>query len=209
MKKQILLLPILILALVFTGCSDDDPAPVEEQEVITTVVVTLTGTDGTDYIMRWEDPDYAVGEIMPGYSGDESIPEGAYTGDIQLYNNTLPEDDEEYTITNEILEEGEGGSIDHQFFFSALGDLIVDSVAYLDLDNPGEDENGNELAPPCGENKPIGQKFSMVAVAGMGELGVLLIHKPQKCEPGMSEGVWNGFGEEDVDLQFPLTVDIN
>jgi hypothetical protein len=47
MKKQILLLPMLILALVFTGCSDDDPAPVEEQEVITTVVVTLTGTDGT------------------------------------------------------------------------------------------------------------------------------------------------------------------
>jgi hypothetical protein len=53
--------------------------------------------------MRWEDPDYAVGEIMPGYSGQESIPEGAYTGNIQLYNNTLPPDDEEYTITNEIL----------------------------------------------------------------------------------------------------------
>ena len=94
MKKQILLLPMLILTLVFTGCSDDDPAPVEQQEVITTVVVTLTGTDGTDYVMRWEDPDYAVGEIMPGYSGDESIPEGAYTGDIQLYNNTLPPDNE-------------------------------------------------------------------------------------------------------------------
>ena len=194
MKKQILLLPILILALVFTGCSDDDPAPVIEQEVITTVVVTLTGTDGTDYVMRWEDPDYAVGEIMPGYSGDESIPEGAYTGDIQLYNNTLPEDDEEYTVTNEILEEGEGGDIDHQFFFSALGGLVVDSVEYEDSDFEGN---------------PIGQQFSMVAVSGMGELGVLLIHEPQKDEDGMSDGIWNGVGEEDIDLQFPLTVDMN
>ena len=204
MKKQILLLPMLILALVFTGCSDDDPAPVEQQEVITTVVVTLTGTDGTDYVMRWEDPDYAVGEIMPGYSGDESIPEGAYTGDIQLYNNTLPPDNEEYTVTNEILEEGDGGSIDHQFFFSGLGDLVIDSVAYLDLDNPGEGETAL-----CGENKPIGQQFSMVAVAGIGELGVLLIHEPEKCADGMSDGIWNGVGEEDVDLQFPLTVDTN
>ena len=204
MKKQILLLPILILALVFTGCSDDDPAPVIEQEVITTVVVTLTGADGTDYVMRWEDPDYAVGEIMPGYSGDESIPEGAYNGDIQLYNNTLPEDDEEYTITNEILEEGEGGSIDHQFFFSGLGGLVVDSLAYLDLDNPGEGETA-----PCGENKPIGQQFSIVAVSGMGELGVLYIQEPEKCADGMSDGIWNGVGEEDVDLQFPLTVDMN
>ena len=208
MKKQILFLPILILALVFTGCSDDDPAPVIEQEVITTVVVTLTGADsatfGTEYVMRWEDPDYAVGEIMPGYSGDESIPEGAYNGDIQLYNNTLPEDDEEYTITYEILEEGEGGSIDHQFFFSGLGGLVVDSLAYLDLDNPGEGETA-----PCGENNPIGQQFSMVAVSGMGELGVLLIHEPEKCADGMSDGIWNGVGEEDVDLQFPLTVDMN
>ena len=48
MKKQILLLSMLVLALVFTGCSDDNPPPVEPQEVITTVVVTLTGADGMD-----------------------------------------------------------------------------------------------------------------------------------------------------------------
>ena len=204
MKKQILLLSMLVLALVFTGCSDDNPPPVEPQEVITTVVVTLTGADGMDYVMRWEDPEYAVGEIMAGYSGDESIPEGAYTGDIQLYNNTLPPEDEGYTVTNEIMEEGDGGSIDHQFFFTALGGLVVDSVAYLDLDSPAEGQTA-----PCGENKPIGQQFSMVAVSGMGELGVLLIHEPEKCADGMSDGIWNGVGDDDVDLQFPLTVDTN
>lgn len=191
MKKQILLLPMLILALVFTGCSDDDPPPVEEQEVITTVVVTLTGADGTDYVMRWEDPTYAVGEIMPGYSGVQSIPSGVYTGDIQLYNNTLPPDNEEYTVTNEILEEGDGGDIDHQFFFSALGDLVVINFAYLDSDFEGN---------------PIGQQFSMAAMSGMGELGVLLIHEPEKDADGMSDGIWNGVGEDDVDLQFPLTI---
>ena len=68
MKKQILLFPMLILSLVFTGCSDDDdPAPVEELEVITTVVVTLTDTNNVEYEMRWEDPDYAVGNITAGY----------------------------------------------------------------------------------------------------------------------------------------------
>ena len=59
MKKQILLLPFLVIALIFTGCSDDDdtttPDPVNEQEVITTVEVTLTATDGTDYVLSWED----------------------------------------------------------------------------------------------------------------------------------------------------------
>ena len=42
MKKYIFLLPLLILTLVFTGCSDDDdptPDPVNEQEVITLVTV--------------------------------------------------------------------------------------------------------------------------------------------------------------------------
>ena len=50
MKKQIFLLPLLILSLVFTGCSDDDDHddhshPVNEQEVITTVEVTLSDGD--------------------------------------------------------------------------------------------------------------------------------------------------------------------
>ena len=211
MKKQILLLSMLVLALVFTGCSDDDPIePVIPQEVITSVVVTLSATDGTEqYVMRWEDSDYAGGAIVAGYSGDVSIPEGAYTGDIQLYNNTLSPDDEEYTVTNEIIEEGIAGSLAHQFFFTALGELVLDSVAYLDLDDPGLDSDGNEIAHPCGENKPIGQQFSMVAVAGTGELDVLLIHEPEKCVPGMSEGIWNGNGEDDVHLQFPLSVVVN
>ena len=211
MKKQILFLSMLVLALVFTGCSDDDPIiePVIPQEVITTVVVTLSATDGTEYVMRWEDSDYAVGDIVAGYSGDVSIPEGAYTGDIQLYNNTLSPDDEEYTVTNEIIEEGSQGSLAHQFFFTSLGDLVLDSVAYLDLDDPGLDAEGNEIAHPCGENKPIGQQFSMVAVSGMGELGVLLIHEPEKCEDGVSDGIWNQVGDDDVDLQFPLTINTN
>ena len=76
MKKQIFLLPALILSLVFTGCSDDDDHddhshPVNEQEVITTVEVTLS--DGSNsYILTWEDldgdgPDEAVvtGGTMP------------------------------------------------------------------------------------------------------------------------------------------------
>ena len=192
MKKRILLFPILILSLVFTGCSDDDdPAPVEELEVITTVVVTLTDTNNVEYEMRWEDPDYAVGNITAGYSGVTSIPEGFYSGEIQLYNNTLPIDDEEYIVTNEILEAGEGGDIDHLFFYSGLGGLVLNSLAYEDSDVNGD---------------PIGQQFSLVGVAGTGELSVMLVHEPEKDADGMPDDVWNGVGEDEVNLQFPLTI---
>ena len=39
MKKSIFLIPLLTLALIFTGCSDDDitPEPVNEEELITTM----------------------------------------------------------------------------------------------------------------------------------------------------------------------------
>ena len=194
MKKSIFLIPLLTLGLIFTGCSDDDdtiPEPVEEQEVITTVVITLTSSNNDVYTMRWEDPDYATGNIVAGYSGDDSIPVGTYSGDIQLYNNTLPVDDPEYTITNEILEEGEGGDIDHQFFYGSIEGLSINDVNYLDTDVDGN---------------PIGQQFNLNAAGGSGKLTVLLIHEPEKDAEGMSDGIWNGIGEEDVDLQFPLSV---
>ena len=57
MKKQILLLPILTLVFMFTSCTDDSD-PVNEQEVITTMTVTLTpDTGGTDVVLQTRDLD--------------------------------------------------------------------------------------------------------------------------------------------------------
>ena len=189
MKKQILILPMLILALVFTGCSDDDPVLVNEQEVITTVEVTLT--NGTvSYVLSWEDLD-GDGPNEAVVLG-ATIPAGDYNGDIQLYNKTVPEDDEEYVVTVEILEE----DLDHQFFFNPINGLDLDGD-YNDQDSAGN---------------PIGQQFEITAAASSGDLNIVLLHLPDKNAAGVSDGVIdNAFSDElgtdtDIDISFPITV---
>ena len=86
---------------------------------------------------------------------------------------------------------GEGGDIDHLFFYSGLGGLVLNSLAYEDSDVNGD---------------PIGQQFSLVGVAGTGELSVMLVHEPEKDADGMPDDVWNGVGDDEVNLQFPLTI---
>ena len=190
MKKQIFLLPLLILSLVFTGCSDDDDHddhshPVNEQEVITTVEVTLS--DGTNsYVLSWEDldgdgPDEAV--INGG-----TMPAGTYSGDIQLYNKTVDPTDEEYVVTVEILEE----DLDHQFFFTPINGLDVQGV-YTDMDSEGN---------------PIGQQFELTANASSGGLNIVLLHEPNKNAAGVPDGdITNAGGETDIEIIFPVTIE--
>ena len=185
MKKQILLLPFLVIALIFTGCSDDDPIPVNEQELITTVEVNLS--DGTNsYTLSMEDPD-GDGPGEPTVTG-ATIPPGTYSGDIQLFNKTLDPSDDEYVVTVEILEE----DLDHQFFFSASSELNV-TTAYTDMDSAGN---------------PIGQQFSMTAVSGSGIFNVTLIHEPIKGADGVYDGdITNAAGATDVNIDFPVTIE--
>ena len=189
MKKQILLLPFLIIALIFTGCSDDDdtttPDPVNEQEVITTVEVTLTATDGTDYVLSWEDIDGdGPGEAV---INGATMPSGTYSGDIQIYNKTVDPSDDEYVVTTEILEE----DLDHQFFFSAGTGLNV-TTTYTDMDSA---------------SNPIGQQFSMTATSGSGDFNVVLLHEPDKNAAGVPGGdMTNAAGDTDVDITFPIVI---
>jgi len=197
MKKQIFLLPLLILSIVFTGCSDDDDHddhshPVNEQEVITTVEVTLSDGDNT-YVLSWEDldgngPDPAV--VTGG-----TMPVGAYDGFIQILNKTVEQfnadgsPNEEYYVTLEILEE----DYDHQFFFNSIDGLDV-TAFYTDMDDYGN---------------PIGQQFGLVAAnAGSGGLNIVLLHQLNKNAAGVPDGdITNAGGETDVDITFPITIE--
>ena len=186
MKKYIYLLPMLILALVFTGCSDDDdptPEPVNEQEVITLVTVEMTNQEnGETVTFSWGDPEYG----LSGYDGPSSIAPVPHSCVINAYNTTLDPSDEEYTVTTEILEE----DLDHQFFFSsAPSDLVFDFV-YQDNDSEGN---------------PIGQVFDILPSADQagnsGTMTVLLIHEPDKAAEGVSSGdPTNAGGETDFEL---------
>lgn len=191
MKKQTFLLPLLILSLIFTGCSDDDDHddhshPVNEEEVITTVEVTLS--DGTNsYVLIWEDLD-GDGPDLPIITG-ATIPSNSYNAEIQLYNKTLDPTDDEYVVTTEILEE----DVDHQFFFNASNGLNVFDFVYADADVYGN---------------PIGQQFIIEDVSGSGgDLNIVLLHEPNKNAVGVSDGdITNAGGDTDIDITFPIIV---
>ena len=191
MKKQTFLLPLLILSLIFTGCSDDDDHddhshPVNEEEVITTIEVTLS--DGTNsYVLIWEDLD-GDGPDLPIITG-ATIPSNSYDEEIQLYNKTLDPTDDEYVVTTEILEE----DVDHQFFFNASNGLNVFDFVYADADVDGN---------------PIGQQFIIEDVSGSGgDLNIVLLHEPNKNADGVSDGdITNAGGDTDIDITFPIIV---
>ena len=191
MKKQTFLLPLLILSLIFTGCSDDDDHddhshPVNEEEVITTIEVTLS--DGTNsYVLIWEDLE-GDGPDLPIITG-ATIPSNSYDAEIQLYNKTLDPTDDEYVVTTEILEE----DVDHQFFFNASNGLNVFDFVYVDADVDGN---------------PIGQQFIIEDVSGAGgDLNIVLLHEPNKNADGVSDGdITNAGGDTDIDITFPIIV---
>ncbi|WP_397362820.1 type 1 periplasmic binding fold superfamily protein [Olleya sp. R77988] len=174
---------ILLTSIVFTACSNDDdaPEPVNEEEVITTMTVTLTpNAGGTDIVLQTQDldgngPDAPVvtvsGDLVAGTS---------YSGAIVLLNETeSPAED----ITVEVEEE----DVNHQFFYT-IGTGLNASITYTNFD-----ANGNEL----------GTEFTLITgAAGTGNLTFTLRHEPTKPNTGLSDAG----GETDIEATFSLTI---
>lgn len=182
MKKQILLYPLLLIALVFTGCSDENPQPVNEEEVITTMTVTLTPAGGgTAITLKKTDLD-GDGPNAAVYSVSGNLVAGTtYSGLIKVENETeTPAEN----ITEEVIEEAN----EHQFFFTPAGGLDV-TTTYADMD---------------GDGNPLGVEFNLTAnTASMGTLTITLRHEPTKPNTGLADAG----GETDVEATFNLTVE--
>ncbi|MCG1036705.1 type 1 periplasmic binding fold superfamily protein [Polaribacter sargassicola] len=181
--KHILILASIILA---TACSnDDDPEVVNEEELITTVTVTLTSQeDGTEIVLNSVDLD-GDGPNEPVVTGGVLAANTIYTGSTKVLNET---EDPAEDITEEVLEEG----VDHQFFYSFANSLAI--ATYTDAD-----ENGD----------PIGITFTLsTSSAGSENLTVSLIHEPNKSGEGVIDGnITNADGETDAEVTFPLTIE--
>ena len=191
MKKSIFLFPLLILALIFTGCSDDDdaiPEPVNEEELITTMTVTLSPVGGgTDIILKTVDMDGDGGEDpVVTISGGNLTAGTTYDGSIELLNET---EDPAEDITEEVQEEAE----EHQFFYT-IGTGLNVTTNYED-----EDGDGN----------PIGVEFTLEAnAASSGDLTFTLRHEPNKSAAGVSNGdITNAGGETDITETFSVTIE--
>ncbi len=195
MKKSIFLIPLLILAIVFTGCSDDDPpAPVNEEEVITTMTITLTPSSGADIILKTVDMDGEGGNdpiiTVDGVETSQvTLATGTtYTGSIELLNESDPDDVED--ITEEVADEE---ADEHQFFY------VIGSG--LDVTTTYEDEDG--------DGKPVGVEFTLTANSvSSGDLTFILLHEPNKTASGVEDGdIENAGGETDIEETFSISVE--
>jgi len=194
MKKLFNLSIYALLAFfAFVSCNNDDDNPQieNEEEVITTLIYTLTPTDGGDTVkLQFEDldGDGADAPIFTPAQGTAKLAKNkTYNGSIQLLNKT---EDPEENVTEEIEEEDD----EHQFFFSSSSNNVT--FEYAD-----EDENGN----PVGLKNVL--KTADEATENV-ELTVTLVHEPIKDADGVATGNQkNAGGSIDISVKFKVNVE--
>jgi len=154
-----------------------------EEEVITTLTMTLTPTSGDVVTLSFQDLD-GDGANAPVITGGTLQANASYTGALELLNES---ESPAESITEEIAEE----DAEHQFFFSSTVSGL--SVAYTDTD---------------GDGNPVGLSTTVTTGdAGAGNMTVILRHEPDKNADGVSGGdISNAGGETDIEVTFPITV---
>ena len=174
---------------------DDDN---DDNEEITTIILNFTDANSMVTSFEFDDPDGAGGNDP--VIDDIVLAAGDYTLNIGFENRL---EDPAEDIAEEVAEEDD----EHQIFL--LGDAVSgpasDSMnaplmhAYADMD---------------GEGNPVGLENTITAVAGAGELQVILRHLPddQKADDLAALVLGGGLpaiadlGSNDVDVLFNVTV---
>ena len=180
------MLAICATFLFAVGCEkdDEDPpvTPVNEEELITTAILTLVDQATSDTSeFRFTDLDGDGGNV-PVIVGGTLTAGSSYTGSIQLLNEIEGED-----ITLEVMDE----DLDHQFFYDTGNTGIT--WTYTD-----QDSNGNPLGVTTMWN---------TAAAGTGVIKVTLRHEPDKNATGVSGGdITNAGGDTDIEVSLPVVV---
>jgi len=183
MKTIKAILSLALVSVLFISCSNDDdtPDPVNEEELITTMNITLSPqAGGGDITLQSQDLD-GDGPNAPviTVSGPLSA-NSTYSGTVELLNET---ENPAENITEEVEEEAD----EHQFFYVVSG--AVSGVTYTD-----QDGNGN----------PVGITFELTTSdAGAATLNVTLRHEPKKPNDGT---LADAGGETDITQTFTLTV---
>ena len=171
-----------LLAIAMVGCSDDDtPVVINQEEVITTVVLTLTPQSGNQVVLTTIDLD-GDGPDVPETSVSGSFSENTqYQGAVRFLNETETPAEE---ITDEVIEEAD----EHQVFYTISEGLNI-TTTYVDFDS-----NGNLL----------GINITLVTgEASSGSLTITLRHEPVKPNDGLD----SAGGETDVTTTFDVRIE--
>ena len=172
-----------LLSIAMIGCSDDDTAPevINDEEVITTVILTLTPESGDQVVLTTVDidgdgPDEPVTTVVGNFAENTQ-----YQGAVRFLNETETPAEE---ITEEVLEEAD----EHQVFYTTTDGLNIETQ-YED-----EDSQGN----------PLGLQITLTTgAASQGSLTVTLRHEPVKPNDGLD----SAGGETDITTSFDVTIE--
>ena len=202
---SILTAAVFVSAALTFACADDDDAsptgPSEpdgheeeddhgpgEEELITTLKITLTpSSGGAPLTVQFQDLDGEGGNapVVDRIVVDSGT---VYAGSVQVLNETEspPED-----ITEEVEEEAEA----HQFFFDTLGGFSPAIVNYLDKES--------DYVTNSGADHPVGIEFelSVPENAANGQFRVRLSHYDDAPKDGI-----NPSDETDIDVTFNVEV---
>ncbi len=186
MKKSLNIIFLIGSLGLMSACgSDENPLPIVEEELITTLIVTLTPAVGPTITLQSQDldgdgPNAPIVTVSGALKATEF-----YDGAITFLNESVtPVED----ITLEIQDEDEA----HQVFYQAGGNAQM-SVTYGD-----QDANGN----------PIGLVFSLsTGLASSGTLLITLRHEPDKNGVNVDNGdITNAGGETDIAQSFSIDI---
>lgn len=177
----------LFSILLFTACEKEDPVIPNEEELITTLIYTLTPEGGgTAVEFRFTDLDGDGGDAPVIVNGTLNA-NTTYYGVITLLNEAeTPAEN----ITEEVEEEAE----DHQFFYQFSSFFLTGGFDYAD-----SDANGNPIGLITTFQTPDSQ-------SGL-NLTITLRHQPDKDATGVDLGlIENAGGETDIEVTFNVVV---
>jgi len=182
--KKLYFLATVLFTILLASCSKDNETPeaVNEEELITTLKVTLVPvSEGNTIVLTTRDLD-GDGPNEPVVTVSSNLTAGvAYNGTIELLDETKSPAD---NITEEVEEEAD----EHQFFYTIGSGLDVTATA-TNLDSEGN---------------LLGTEFELTAnTASSGSLTFTLRHEPTKPNDGLS----SAGGETDIAATFSITVE--
>ncbi len=184
MKKINYYMLTMVIVLMVNCSNDFNPVAVNEEEIISTVRMTLSPDISGDIIVLESRDLDGIGPNDPVVSVSGTLSANVkYIWQMTILNETVNPAE---NITEEIIEEAN----EHQFFFASTNGLVF---SYTDEDDFGF---------------PVGVTFELTTGAvGNGSLTVILRHEPQKDANGVSEGqVENAGGETDLQVSFEVEV---